>query len=112
MVSSMTITSMKTSGDNCSPCCESNEYGYGLRINLTEDQVEALGLNANPPKAGAKVGIRGLAFVCSVEQRVDGDEGDVDVCLSIQITDLEVTPAGGSSTNETAATMLYGEGEG
>jgi hypothetical protein len=104
----MTITSMKM-GDN-DDCYASapNPYGYGLRINLSEDQVEALGLKANPPAAGSKVGIRGLAFVCSVttDADLDGDGDGIDVCLTLQITDLEVTSAGVDNTS--AASLLYG----
>jgi hypothetical protein len=111
----MTITSMKTGDAGCyASCAPDNPYGFGLRICLSEEQVEALGLQANPPAAGSKVGLRGMAFVCTVEQNadLDGDGDGIDVMLTLQITDLEVTPAGGTTTNETAATLLYGPGEG
>lgn len=106
----MTIISMKTEdGDDCYDSCGPNPYGYGLRINLTEDQVEALGLKANPPKAGSKVGVRGMAFVCMVTTNadLDGDGDGIDVCLNLQITDLEVTPEGAGSSTD-AAGLLYG----
>jgi hypothetical protein len=88
------MSSLKTKDDGCSPCTDSS-YGYGTQIRLTEEQVEALGLKANPPAAGAKVGITAIAIVQSVEQRVssDGDEGGIDVCLCLQLTDMEVTGA-------------------
>ena len=110
----MTITSMKTEdGDDNYVCSGPNPYGYGLCIDLTEDQVEALGLKANPPKAGSKVGIRGMAFVRTVttDADLDGDGDGIDVTFSLQITDLEVTPAG-AGTSADAATLLYGPGEG
>lgn len=105
----MTITSMKMESGDSYTSCEPNPYGYGLCINLTEDQVEALGLQVNPPKAGSKVGIRGIAFVRSVttDADLDGDGDGIDVTLSLQVTDLEVTPEG-SGTQTDAATLLYG----
>lgn len=86
----------------------SNDYGYGLCINLTEDQVEALGLKANPPAAGTKVGIRAIAQVVTVTQDadVDGDGDGIDVTLRLQITDMEVN-ASATGTNTQAASLLY-----
>lgn len=87
----MPLVSMKMEdGDSC--CPESNPYGYGLEINLTEDQVEALGLKVNAPEAGSKVNLMAVAVVRTVtkEASPDGDSDGVDVCLRLQITDLEV----------------------
>lgn len=108
----MTIVSMKTSDDDyaCSPC-SSNPYGYGLEICLNAAQVEALGLVMTPPRPGVKVGLRALAFVCAVTQEQEGEEAEVEVRLRLQITDLEVT-AQGADTTSSAATLLYGPGEG
>lgn len=102
----MALASMKVEGGDVAEY-KPNPYGYGLFIDLTDDQVEALGLNANPPPAGATVGLRAVAKVISVTQDadVDGDGDGVDVRLSLQITDLEVTP--GASTP--AANLLYGD---
>ncbi len=89
-----------------------NPYGYGLCIYLNEEQVEALGLDKNPPKAGTSVGIRAIATVVSVTQEADPteeaaegeDPDDIDVTLRFQITDMEVTPGGQTITGS----MLYG----
>lgn len=104
----MPMVSMKTEGDNdryCSP--SSNKYGYGLCISLTEEQVEALGLKANPPAAGSQIGIRAVATVVSVTQDADTDcdEDGIDVTLRFQITDMEVTGSPATS----AASLLYSE---
>ncbi len=98
----MALVSMKTeSGEDYPCCCESNPYGYGLTICLSEEQVEALGLDKNPPKAGSVVTIRAMAMVRTVTQEADPaeevaegeDANDIDVTLSLQITDMEITPA-------------------
>ena len=90
----MAMISLKTEkeGGNVSAPSYSS-YGYGTQIRLTEEQVEALGLKANPPAAGSSVGVKAIAIVQSVEQRVsdDGDEDGIDVVLCLQLTDMEVT---------------------
>jgi hypothetical protein len=103
----MSMANMKTSESEISEY-KPNPYGYGLCINLSEDQVEALGLKNNPPAAGSTVGLRAIAQIIRVEQNadVDGDGDGIDVCLALQITDLEVTP--GAMTSSSAATSLYG----
>ncbi len=89
----MSLVSMKQ-GDSDQDCCASsvNPYGYGLMINLSEDQVEALGLKDNPPRAGQQVGLRAIAIISTKTEDADLDkDGDgIDVRLSLQITDLEV----------------------
>lgn len=90
-----------------------NPYGYGACICLTEEQVEMLGLDKNPPAAGSTVNIRAIAKVARVTQKYDpaeeaaeGEDPDsIDVALELQITDLEVTT--GSSSSKSAS-MLYG----
>lgn len=91
-------------------------YGYGTCICLTEEQVEALGLDKNPPKAGTTVGIRAIAKVSRVTSKYDpageAAEGenpeDIDVALELQITDMEVTGADSTQATQTASSMLYG----
>jgi hypothetical protein len=108
----MSMASMKVENQDITEY-KPNPYGYGLCINLSEDQVEALGLKASPPAAGSSVGLRAIAQVIRVEQNadVDGDgdgDGDgVDVCLALQITDLEVTP--GAMSSQSASGLLYGD---
>lgn len=83
-----------------------NPYGCGLTIYLTEDQVEALGLKDNPPATGSTVGIQAIAQVVtkSEDADIDGDGDGVDVRLTLQITDMQVTPQGYA----VQATALYG----
>jgi hypothetical protein len=90
---------------------EPSPYGCGTTIYLTEEQVEALGLAANPPKAGTVVGIKAFAIVQSVTQQVDGDAEEsgessaVDVSMRLQLTDMEVTAG---SSQDQSASLLYG----
>jgi hypothetical protein len=100
----MALVSMKTDGDSgCCAVSEANPYGYGLRIRLNNDQCEALGIKT-PPAAGNKLRIGAVAFVASATQSVeqDGDDAGADVFLELQITDMEVTPAGGGGPDASA----------
>jgi len=103
------MTSLKTSDADYDYCCPSdpNPFGYGTEISLTEQQVEALGLKDNPPKAGSTVGIQAIGIVTMVAQEADASQegGKVDVRLRIQLTDMEISAP---STNEQTATSLYG----
>ncbi len=102
----MALIDMAVEGNNDYPVASDNPYGYGLCINLTEEQVEALGLKANPPAAGSSVGIRAIATVMTVTNEFDEDgDGDVDVRMSLQITAMEVNS---ESKNNSAADTLYG----
>lgn len=111
----MPMVSMKTdegaeavSPDSYKP----NPFGYGLCIHLNDDQCEALGFKS-PLAAGSAVMLRGVAVVVRAEQSVemDGDDKGPDVCMSMQITDLEVTPKGGRSAADLAAVMYGPEQE-
>ena len=86
---------------------DSNPYGYGLMINLSEDQVEALGLKDNPPPAGSQVGLTAICIVSTVTQDADIDEdGDgIDTRLSLQIIALEL---GAPQSTKSNASTLYG----
>ena len=107
------MVSMKVSSDDEVSEYTPNPYGYGLCIRLNEEQVEALGLNSNPPAAGSTVGIQAVAIVRSVTQEADPSEevaegesaSNIDVCLELQITDMEVTPP----QRTVDATKLYGQ---
>ena len=91
-----------------------NPYGYGLCLRLTEEQVELIGLDKNPPKAGSVVSIRAFATVAQVtssynpaEEAAEGeDPQSIDVALELQITDLEVTDT--TDMQGQRASMLYG----
>jgi len=109
----MTMVNMAVP-DNEAAEYEPNPYGYGLCIRLTEEQVELLGLDKNPPKAGSVVTIRAFANVVKVissydpvEEASEGEDPEsIDVALELQITDLEVTD--NTDRQGQRAAMLYG----
>lgn len=82
------------SKDDCSPCMGGQpDYPWGTRLNLDEDQLEALGM-AQLPNAGADVGGQFAGTVIGLrEETVDGK---VRRSLEIQITDLGIAVAGPS----------------
>lgn len=98
----MPLVSMKdTNGDdNALGAPIENGYPYGLRLYLNEEQVEKLGLSKNPPAAGSVLGLQAAVVVCSMSQSVDPNsaaEGEganeIEVCLTLQITDMEIMGA-------------------
>lgn len=109
----MTMVNMAVP-DNEAAEYEPNPYGYGLCIRLTEEQVELLGLDKNPPKAGSVVTIRAFANVVKVissydpvEEASEGEDPEsIDVALELQITDLEITD--NTDRQGQRAAMLYG----
>lgn len=80
-----------------------DEYGYGLRINLECDQVEALGIT-KLPEPGTAMMIRARVVVVRTTTENDG-EGP-EHYMTLQITDMEL---GAVEKNKPAASMLYGE---
>ena len=75
-------------------------YGYGTCIQLEEEQVAALGIGNL--QAGTRVRVVAYGVVESV--RVDVAEGE-GKNMSIQLTDMEATPA--ASSSEDIASRLY-----
>jgi len=110
----MAMVSMKVEREDKMAEVKDNPYGYGLTICLNEEQVEALGLNKNPPEAGSSVGIQAMATVRRVTRSVDAEEDmaegepadGVDTVLELQITDMGVTTPGRQSAD--TAGKLYG----
>lgn len=102
----MAMANMKTSDDSMMPQMGAPS---GPMLCLNEDQVEALGLQANPPKPGTQLKFQAVAVVASRREYTDaagGDgDGDIDVTLSLEIVGMEVS-AGESVTG--AADKLYG----
>lgn len=97
----MAMVSMRIPADDANDIsAPMPSWAYGLCIRLTEEQVEALGLDKSPPPAGSHVGIQAIARVRRVtstsdpaEETAEGESpDDVDVTLELQITDMEVTP--------------------
>lgn len=99
----MVSMQIEDSDSECYPI--DSKYGYGLSLRLTEEQVSALGLASNPPKAGSTVGIQAIAIVQEVTSRADADadKPEIEVSLCLQITDMEINQA----RNVDAASILY-----
>lgn len=100
------LTSMKREAGEVYCCEDQNRYGYGLQINLDEDQCEALGIT-KPMRPGSQVSLSAMGIVVRASECLerDGDDKGTDVQISIQITDLAVTPQGMARN---AAEQLYG----
>jgi hypothetical protein len=99
----MAMTSMATGDDGPTTA---SKYGYGLCITLNGEQCEALGIKG-PIKPGTTLGLQAIAMVTSATERLEGDDddGETDVMLSLQITDLDINTG---STNGQTATLFYG----
>ena len=75
---------------------DESPYGYGTCINLSDEQVKALGLQS--VKIGQKVRIVAFGVIESLRAEIDGSEGEAgNVYASIQLTDMEASTA--SSVN-------------
>jgi len=103
----MTMVSMKVESEEVAKPMGGN-YGYGLCIDLNDDQVEALGIT-NPIKAGEVVTIKAKAFVKRSEESVedDGDDSGTELRLSLQITDMELNHDDG----RTGAQKMYSKSD-
>jgi len=103
----MKLVNLKTTSDaQCSPC-PPEAYGYGLRIYLSDDQCEALGIT-KALAAGTQVTIQATAIVVRSSQAVeaDGDDAGPDITLDLQITDMGLQPG---QVLRNAAAVLYGD---
>lgn len=67
------------------------KYPYGLELHLNDETIKKLGLSG-VPAVGEKVTINAVAVVSSASMRQEQD-GDAEICCSLQITDMEVTGA-------------------
>lgn len=110
----MNLVSMKKDGSHdkgCSCCeaapsgCSEPDYPWGLRLNLDEDQIAALGIK-QLPASGAPVGIEATALVVSLGE--ESRDGKVHRRLELQITDLALAAARGPKHTD----VLYPSGEG
>ena len=104
----MKLTSMQKSADDNDSIsyCMPAKYGYGLTLYLDEEQCEKLGIS-NALKAGTQVTLQASAIVTTATESLerDGDDKGTDINLSLQITDLGITPG---NVLKNAADMLYG----
>lgn len=96
----MKLTSMATAEDDYACCPSDNKYGYGLTINISREQCEALGIT-KALTAGTVVRIDALAYVASSTSSVSDDDDDngTEVSMVLQITDM------GLDTSRTPADM-------
>lgn len=102
----MAMVSMKTE-ESYPESYEPNPYGCGLTLYLNDDQCEALGIKT-PLAAGSVVQITALAFVKEATESVedDGDDKGPDVCMTLQITDMELS-GGTARSNDDIARAMY-----
>lgn len=97
------MVSMKREDEHGDMCCDMNRYGYGLQINLDDDQCEALGITKTMP-VGTRVSIQAVGLVTRSGECLEKDGKGVTV--SVQITDLSMAAQGKASD---AAKILYGD---
>lgn len=95
---------------------EPSPYPYGLRINLTQQELEKLGYKELPP-AGTELRLEAVGVVTSSRSEDPDADGDVDyLCVDVQITELGVEQEGeGAEDDEDEdvgrAERLYAKGE-
>lgn len=98
------MISLKTESSGAQPVeMPEQPYGWGTCIRLTSDQCEALGITKAIP-AGTVVMVRAKAYVAESTERVEGDDAaeveGPDVCVSLQLTDMELQPQTGGKFYE------------
>jgi hypothetical protein len=77
------------------PAC--SPYPYGLRLHLTQVELEKLGYEGLPP-AGTKVRIEAVACVTRAASEDPDADGDIDyLCVEMQITELGIEEEEGES---------------
>lgn len=90
-------------------------YPYGLRLNLTQEDLKKLGYDGLPP-AGTKLHLEAEGVVTRASSEDPDADGDIDyLCVEVQVTQL-----GMAETEESAGTdapdkpdraqKLYGKG--
>ena len=74
----------------CEPC----PYPYGLRLNLSQEQLAALGYTELPP-AGTTLRLEAVAVVTRSASEDPDADGDIDyLCVEMQITEMGVEQEG------------------
>ena len=77
----------------CAPAPICSPYPYGLRINLSQEQMEALGMTGLPV-AGTTVHMEATAVVTRASSEDPDADGDVDyLCVEMQITEMAIEDA-------------------
>ena len=100
-----------------SPAMGPCPYPYGLRFNLTHEELGKLGYTDLPP-AGTTLRIEAVGVVTKASSEDPDADGDVDYCcVEIQITELGLEEEGESegedtdedSTQSDRAERMYGK---
>lgn len=101
----MAMVSMKADDSMSESMSNEYGYGYGLELHLNDDQCEALGIK-KPIAAGSILMVKALGYVKSVTESVEDDRDDKgnDVCMCIQLTDMELS----GTSKKPASETLYG----
>lgn len=74
-----------------------NPYPWGLRLNITHEQLEKLGYSELPP-AGTGVRLEAIATVVRTESCDPDADGDIDYsCIELQIKELGIEEESESS---------------
>lgn len=92
------------------PAC--SPYPYGLRLHLTQVELEKLGYDGLPP-AGTKVRIEAMACVIRASSEDPDADGDIDyLCVEMQITELGIEEeAGEKEESGDRAERMYAKGK-
>jgi hypothetical protein len=85
-------------------------YPYGLRLNLTQEELEKLGCDGLP-EAGTKIRLEAIAVVVRASTEDPDADGDCDWCsVDLQITELgieEEEESAGEDEDEDAGAMAH-----
>lgn len=90
-------------------------YPYGLRLNLTQEELGKLGYTELPP-AGTELRLEAVGCVTRACTEDPDADGDVDyVCVEVQITQLGVEQEGetqeDTDENYARAERMYAKGK-
>jgi len=111
----MSLTSMELSAQEAQEytSCEvkpgdAPRYPYGLTLYLDNDSLAKLGIS-DLPKVGSALKLNALVTVTSIGMSQQQD-GDAEMRTELQITDMELSGAGGSSPEQLAARLFPTKG--
>ncbi len=103
----MALTSLKQDDDETPDEYRAPVFGYGTEIHLNGEQTEKMGLKRMA--AGQEVTIKATGIVTRSTEEIEAstDSGGKDLCISIQLTAVDVRPTGTANAAR-AASILYG----
>jgi hypothetical protein len=91
----------KKSGADFAPTSDGDDYPWGLRINLSDEEIKKLGLTM--PEIGTELSMEAVAKVVSVSER--SNTGGKSRSVEIIITDMALGP---KPADKSHADVLYG----